>query len=180
MGYSLEDFCRESREILREHDDHQGRDQVRENLERLIADPGFQTDYLKTDDDSGLQQIYEDKDTGFCLLIYNMKEARKSPPHDHGASWAIYGQASGYTDMTEWRRVSDDPDDMRVEEVRTFRLTPGHAGLYDVGDIHSIDYPVNAKFVRVTGTDMKQIPRLVFDATTGTADSIQHVGTGEA
>jgi hypothetical protein len=25
-------------------------------------------------------------------------------PHDHGNSWAIYGQALGWTEMTEWER----------------------------------------------------------------------------
>ncbi len=36
-----------------------------------------------------------------------MEHAYEGGPHDHGASWAIYGQAVRYTDMTEWTRVDD-------------------------------------------------------------------------
>ena len=35
---------------------------------------------------------------------------------------------------------------------------PGHAGIYQDGKIHSIDYPDDARFVRVTGTNLDQHP----------------------
>jgi hypothetical protein len=180
MAYSLEDYCREGREILTAQNDHTGRDKMRTNLERLLADEGFKAEYLQPSDESGLQQIYQDEEVDFCVLIYNMDEARKSPPHDHGRSWAIYGQALEYTDMTEWRRVdsSDGDGSAKLEEVQTYRLDPGKAGLYDVGDIHSIDYPIGAKFVRVTGKDMSTEARLVFDPDADTAKKVEHVGTG--
>ena len=52
-----------------------------------------------------LRVLYEDKELGFQVLAHINEKARVSPPHDHGASWAIYGQATQYTDMTEWERV---------------------------------------------------------------------------
>ncbi len=153
MSYSLEDYCRDGREILATSNNHDGRDRMRQNLEKLLADAEFQSEYLDKADTSGLKQIYEDPDFGFCVLIYNMDEPRTSPPHDHGSSWAIYGQALEYTDMTVWRRTDPDGSNDRanLEKVKTYRLDPGKAGFYDVGDIHSIDYPAGAKFVRVTG-----------------------------
>jgi len=180
MTYSLEDFCGDARALLAEGNGRVGRDEMRQNLETLLGDPGFQEDYLVEDDDSGMKQIYEDPDFGFCILIYNMAEARTSPPHDHGSSWAIYGQASGYTDMSEWRRKDAGGEDKAdLEKVRAYRLYPGKAGLYDVGDIHAIDYPAKSKFVRVTGTDMSKEARLVFDTETGAVKKIEHVGTGD-
>ena len=181
MAYSLDDFCRDGRALLAEGKGRDGRDRMRQNLETLLGDPGFQAKYLADNDESGLKQIYEDPDYGFCVLIYNMDEARVSPPHDHGRSWAIYGQAAGYTDMTEWRRKDQGGGSKAdLEKVRTYRLNPGNAGLYDVGDIHSIDYPDRAKFVRVTGTDMEKEARQVFDPNSGDVTTIEHVGTGEA
>ena len=44
---------------------------------------------------------------------------------------------------------------------------PGHAGIYQDGTIHSIDYPDQARFVRVTGTNLDQINRVRFDLNTG-------------
>ena len=92
-----------------------------------------------------------------------MTEPRTSPPHDHGASWAVYGQAAGHTDMTVWSATGDAG---ALEPVRTFRLEAGQAGLFDVREIHSIDYTDGARFVRVTGVDMTGEERRVFDPET--------------
>ena len=32
---------------------------------------------------------------------------RIGKPHDHGSSWAVYGQATGITNMTVWDRMDD-------------------------------------------------------------------------
>jgi predicted metal-dependent enzyme (double-stranded beta helix superfamily) len=175
MGYSLDNFCADTRAILQEHDDHDGRDQVRRKLEQLLRDPDFCAKYVGAENDAGVQQIYEDPDLGFCVLAYNMAAPRTSPPHDHGNSWAVYGQAVGYTDMTLW-----SAEDEEVKPVRTFRLDPGHAGLFDVREIHSIDYNEGAKFVRVTGVDLGQESRRVFDPKTGEVKQVEQVGTGNA
>jgi len=44
---------------------------------------------------------------------------------------------------------------------------PGQAGIYQDGKIHSIDYPDNARFIRVTGTNLDRIDRVRFDLNTG-------------
>jgi hypothetical protein len=92
-----------------------------------------------------------------------------SPPHDHGASWAIYGQATHHTDMIEWERADDgtDPKHANLKPVKKYRLNPGQAGIYQDGKIHSIDYPDYARFVRVTGTNLDRITRIRIDLKTG-------------
>lgn len=173
MAYSLVDFCGDVRSILAGTDSHDGREQVRRKLEMLLADAGFHAAYLDAGED-GMTQIYEDPDLGFCVLAYNMTAPRTSPPHDHGESWAVYGQAAGYTDMT----IYSQPDDgRRIEPTRTYRLEAGRAGLFDVGEIHSISYCEAAKFVRVTGVDMSDEPRRVFDPETGEVREVASVGT---
>jgi hypothetical protein len=122
-----------------------------------------------------MKQIYEDPELGFCVLSYNMADPRTSPPHDHGESWAVYGQAEGYTDMTLW-----SADDGSIEPVRTFRLDAGQAGLFDVREIHSIQYNQGARFVRVTGVDMNQVNRRVWNPDTGEVREIESVGAGNA
>jgi hypothetical protein len=71
--------------------------------------------------------------------------------------------------MTEWER-EDDAGDQRhakLKPVKKYRLMPGHAGIYQDGKIHSIDYPDHARFIRVTGTDLDRIARVRFDLKTG-------------
>ena len=173
MAYSLVDFCGDVRSILAGTDSHDGREQVRRKLEMLLADPGFRAAYLDAGED-GMTQIYADPGLGFCVLAYNMTAPRTSPPHDHGESWAVYGQAAGYTDMT----LYSQPDEGgRIEPTRTYRLEAGRAGLFDVREIHSISYGEAAKFVRVTGVDMSDEPRRVFDPETGEMREVESVGT---
>jgi hypothetical protein len=64
--------------------------------------------------------------------------------------------------------------------VRTFRLDAGQAGLFDVREIHSIQYADGAKFVRVTGVDMQRVNRRVWDPETGEVREIESVGAGSA
>ena len=175
-AYSLEDFCDDVRTTLTENDDHDGRDTVRRKLEQLLKDPEFLARYVGAENDKGVSQIYEDPDLKFCVLAYNMEAPRKSPPHDHGSSWAVYGQAVGHTDMTVWQA----DEDSGLQPKASFRLSPGQAGLFDVGDIHSIEYAQGAKFVRVTGVDLSEVTRRVYDAETGEAREIAQVGTGSA
>ena len=47
-----------------------------------------------------------------------------------------------------------------------------------VGAIHAIDYPANARFVRVTGTDLEDVPRLKFDVEKGEAVVIESATVG--
>ena len=178
MSYSLDNFCNDARLILAEGDEPDAREKVRQKLELLLRDAAFCAEYVGADDDSGMSQIYQDPNLHFCVLVYNMRKPRTSPPHDHGTSWAIYGQTAGYTDMTIWT-ASDDRDG-KIEPVRIFRLEPGQAGLFDVREIHSIQYAAGSKFVRVTGVDMSQETRRVYDPDTGAVREIEQVGTGSA
>lgn len=168
MPYDLDRFIADCRDILSAEPGPPGREKVRRNLERLLAEPAFLARYCK-DAKSGLTVLYEDPKLGFQILAHVNAKARVSPPHDHGASWAIYGQATEYTDMTEWERLDDggDPAKSRLRPAKKYRLMPAHAGIYQDGMIHSIDYPDKSIFIRVTGTNLDRIPRKMFSLETG-------------
>jgi predicted metal-dependent enzyme (double-stranded beta helix superfamily) len=169
MAYDLDQFVSDCRAILGRDPGPAGREQVRVNLERLLANKDFVARYCGEDVPNGLNLLYEDKELGFQVLAHLNGKARVSPPHDHGASWAIYGQATHYTDMIEWERedTGGDAGHAKLKPVKKYRLDPGHAGIYQDGTIHSIDYPDQARFVRVTGTNLDRIDRVRFDLKTG-------------
>jgi predicted metal-dependent enzyme (double-stranded beta helix superfamily) len=169
MAYDLDQFIADCRSTLARDPGPPGREEVRANLERLLANPDFIRKCCGDDQPTGIKVLYEDPDLGFQVLSHIMGKARVSPPHDHGKSWAIYGQAKEYTEMTEWEREDDgsDPTHAKLKPVKNYRLNPGQAGIYQDGAIHSIDYPDNARFVRVTGTDLDKIDRIKIDLKTG-------------
>jgi len=174
MTYTLDQFIADCKSSLTREPGPPGREQVRANLEKLLANPDFLAQYTGDDQPKGVKVLYEDPTLGFQVLAHINEKAHASPPHDHGASWAIYGQATKYTDMTEWAREDDrtDPKHAKLKPAKKYRLTPGHAGIYQDGAIHSIDYPDRARFVRVTGTDLEKIDRIKIDLKTGEVQSI--------
>ncbi|MGH8746499.1 MAG: hypothetical protein ACREUK_08410 [Burkholderiales bacterium] len=126
-----------------------------------------------------MNRLHVDNELGFEVLAHVNEKARKSPPHDHGASWAIYGQAIGYTDMTEYRRVDDGTslEMAKLELTGRYRLNPGEVGVFAGSAIHAIDYPNGSRFIRVTGTNLDAIERLAFDEQTG---CIKRMGAQQA
>lgn len=174
MGYSLDDFCADARAALAADKDSAGREQVRQHLEKLLADADFIAAHLGADREEGMRTVHQDEEQDFVVLTYKMGGPRTSPPHDHGNSWAVYGQVSEYTDMKVYDRTDGGAGagSASVAENGGRRLNPGEAGLYDVGVIHSIDYPAGARFVRVTGKDLDYVPRLRYDTEKGEAIEI--------
>ena len=181
MAYTLEGFCRDCHAALKADPGPGGRQSVRGLLERLLADQDFLGAHVLSAP-PGRHTLYEDPELGFVVLAHINPKGHKSPPHDHGASWAVYGQATQYTEMTEWRRTDGktDPGPASIEVVRRYRLEPGHAGTYDIRAIHNIEFPDGARFVRVTGTDLERIPRLKFDLANGLAEVIESASAGAA
>jgi hypothetical protein len=174
MAYDLDQFIADCRTTLTADPGPSGREQVRANLEKLLGNPAFIQQYCSDDVPRGLSVLYEDDKLGFQVLAHINDKARVSPPHDHGDSWAIYGQATKYTDMIEWEREDDgsDPKHAKLKPVTKYRLTPGKAGIYQDGKIHSIDYPDYARFVRVTGTNLDKIDRIKIDPQTGAVEKM--------
>lgn len=169
MAYEFEQFKQDLRTTIKAGQSKDDIDKVRQLLTKLLANKDFVEKTCGAGAEGGLHRIYVDPDMGFEVLAHINDKSRKSPPHDHGESWAVYGQAIGYTDMTEYNRTDDgkDPDTARLEVSRKYRLNPGEVGTYSHGAIHAIDYPDKSRFIRVTGTNLDNIWRVAFDPDTG-------------
>ena len=182
MTYTLDSFVKDAQAALRASNGPASREQVRLLLEKLLANKQFVNEAVGPSAPMGTRKLYEDKDLGFVVLAHCNAKAHKSPPHDHGSSWAVYGQAVSHTDMSEFRRLDagTGAGEAKLEKVRSYRLEPGHAGVYDVGAIHAIDYPEGSRFVRVTGRDLDYVQRLKFDTAAGKAIAIESATAGSA
>lgn len=165
VAYTLEEFYADARNALKADSGPAGRDAVRAKLEQLLKDEAFLAEYCGPDAKPGIETIYRCPETGFNVLVHIYEKGKSGPPHDHGTSWAIYGQAEGNTIMTVWKRKDDGSDSARadIEEDKSFELGPGMAGKFEVGEIHSIKISDGSKFVRVTGTDLNTIDTGVYN-----------------
>ena len=165
MAYTLEQFGADCHEALSRDPGPAGREIVRARLEKLLANPDFVQAHL-SGQGSGKTVLYHDPDTDFYVMAHATDQGdRKGKPHDHGASWAVYGQATGVTEMAIWERTDDRSRAGRaaLEEIYGFTLEPGKAALFDTGIIHSTAHPSPARWVRVTGTDLDTIERYAYD-----------------
>src|SRR6201982_3703316 len=127
MPYDLDQFVSDCPPLFGPAGGPKGREGVRRKLEQLLANKAFIEAYCGEQVPRGLKVLYEDPDLGFQILAHINDKARVSQPHDHGASWAIYGQATHYTDMIEWEREDDGGSEKdKLTPVQKYRLVPGH------------------------------------------------------
>jgi len=162
---TLEQFAAECHTILQSEPGPSGRRKICMRLEGLLRDPEFVSSSL-TPQTPERQVLYEDPALGFCILAHQYKGAKESPPHDHGPSWAIYGQAKGETEMTDYALVAAASADKpgKAKALRTYKLTPGTAYLYNEGDLHSPRRTGPTQLIRLEGMNMDRIKRLRFEA----------------
>ena len=80
-------------------------------------------------------------------------------PHDHGSSWAIYGQAAGETEMTEWEIVRQENDIKLVKETKNYVMKPGDVRFYNVVDIHSPIRKEPVRLLRIEGKNLEKVER---------------------
>lgn len=177
MAYSLAEFCEDCHSALEADSGAEGREAVRRNLEQLLSNAEFVSKTCGPDAERGVHVLYKDPDIGFLVLAHIYEKGVQSPPHDHGPSWAVYGQAVKNTDMTVWRRTDDGSKEghATVEPKDEFRLDPGMAGVFNPGDIHSINFPDGARFVRVTGTDLNAVEQNRYNLKENRVDTTKPV-----
>lgn len=164
MADRLEQFAAECHRILKQDPGPAGRQQVCGALEGLLTDDEFVEAHLG--DGTGTRELlYEDPDMGFCILAHAYEGASESSPHDHGPAWAIYGQARGETEMTEWEVVQAASPETpgKVRRIKSYALKPGMACLYNEGQLHSPRREDATRLIRIEGLNMDGVKRLRYE-----------------
>jgi len=165
MAHTVEQLAQSFRQALKAQPGPLGREQVCQLLQEALKDQAFIAATF-SDTTSDRQLLYEDPELGFCIFAHNNQGAKGSSPHDHGPSWAIYGQVRGETQMTDWDLVEPPGADRpgKVRHRRTYKLAPGQAHVYNEGDLHSPSRAGPTRLIRVEGTNMDRVKRLKFEA----------------
>lgn len=161
---TVEQFAAECRAILEADPGPGGRQKICQRLEALLRDRQFVESNVN-DKTPERHVLYEDPQLGFCILAHNYAGPKDSPPHDHGPSWAIYGQAKGETEMTDYDRVAEPAEGKpgKARPIRTYKLTPGVAHVYNERDLHSPRRRGPTRLIRIEGLNMDRIKRSRFE-----------------
>jgi hypothetical protein len=113
VPYTLNDLAVDIKEIIANNKIPDGSDKICYFVSKALMDQNFVVQNLpdRLEDEPARQILYEDQDTGFCICGHVYANEAIGFPHDHGPSWAIYGQASGETEMTDWDIIQEKSSD---------------------------------------------------------------------
>ena len=161
MAYTLEQFAADIRSTLKTDPGPGGKQAVSKLVSRALLDQAFVEKHLTAEHCKPRKVLFEDPETGFCICGHVHEGTAVGAPHDHGSSWAIYGQATGVTEMTDWRIVKKGDGDQPslVEPVKTYTMKPGDAHVYDVGFVHSPKRTAATKLIRIEGKNLDHVMR---------------------
>ncbi len=163
MSMTLEQLVGEIRAAMTADPTPAGKQEICKIVSKALLDQDFVATHLqdrKAGDDPR-EVLYEDPELGFCICGHVYSGSAHGAPHDHGSSWAIYGQATGVTEMTDWKIVDAGSADkpILVEQERTYTLNPGDCHFYDVGAVHSPSRDRPVKLIRIEGANLDHVQR---------------------
>ncbi len=174
MAYELDNLVADCQSALKGGASKAALGQVSGAMRKILQNPDFVQQHFGPHLEIGRTTLYHDPALDFYIYAHIPDGAILSPPHDHASAWAAYGQAVDNTQMTDW--VIPDGETL-PRPVKTYSMTPGSAGYYDVGALHSIDMPATSRFLRITGTDIDLLPCRYFHEVDTRQSIIEHLGT---
>jgi len=160
LAFELENLISDCRTALQPGRSKEALENVCNAMKQILQNPEFVEQHFGAHLETGRTTLYHDPDLDFYVYAHIPDGAIISPPHDHARAWAAYGQAVDNTQMTDW--VIPEGETL-PKPVKTYSMTPGMAGFYDVGELHSIDMPATSRFLRITATDIDPLPCRYFD-----------------
>lgn len=161
MSYSLDQLATDCRAALKADSGEAGMAKCAEYVGKACNDAEFIAKFLPDNPAKERTVIYQDPELEFCICAHVYSGAKQGSPHDHGPTWAIYGQAVGETEMTDWEIVEPAAGDKpaKVKLSRKYKLTPGDAHYYPVGAVHAPYRAGSTRLIRIEGKDTMSLSR---------------------
>ena len=161
MAYTLEQLSADCHAAMQEDSGVAGREKIRQYVSKACLDDDFVAKYLGPDNNEQRKILYEDPDYGFCILAHVYVGPKASTPHDHAGHWAIYSQAAGETEMTEWKCLEAPSGGQpgKVVKEKSYVMKRGDAYLYNEKTLHSPRREDTTRLIRVEGKDLTGVKR---------------------
>jgi predicted metal-dependent enzyme (double-stranded beta helix superfamily) len=194
-AYTLDSFVADIRQVFVATQDPCAQAQrVAEHMQRLLTQPGCLDDRVHLAAETGfgrvnlhLDDTYGHPGPGFlvmCALLPPSPQAQRSlthgTPHDHGASWVVYGVYQGAIEQTRFRWSYPDGQwtSPALPADERFVQHEGEVAFFLPGEIYKTatvsDGP--ALVLRVEGQAMERVIRHRYDQDANTAEMFQAAG----
>lgn len=162
---SMEKFAQACHDALKASEGEAGRVAVRDLVRKALQDKTFVQENI-SHATKERDIVYQDPELGFCICVHVYNGAKEGSPHDHGPTWAIYGQAEGETEMTDWEIVTpaDGDKPAKVRQTRSYKMVPGDAHVYQPGDIHAPLRRDSTRLLRIEGLNTETVKRTPIEA----------------
>ena len=144
--YTMEAFITDVKQVFASSKDPLVQAQkASDYLKELLAVPGWLEEKLDLPEEGGFGRydLYLDEDAGhpgngWYLMCSVQKPEQDNLPHDHGATWVVYGVYQGAIEQTKWRWFypGEGVDSPRIKETGSFVQQDGTVAFFLPGEIH--------------------------------------------
>jgi len=100
-------------------------------LRRLLANPDCLAPFGALPAAGHNWLLHAEPDNGFTVAALVKAPHQRTPVHDHGPSWTLYGVLAGHEVITRYERLDDGSDPARAA-LRPSRIIAGRPGEVDV------------------------------------------------
>ena len=185
--YSLDSFIADIRKVFASTHDPVGRAEgVQAHMRQLLATPGWLEEKLQLPAQGGFGRydLYVDAEyghpaPGFLIMCSVQRPGQSNiAPHDHGASWVVYGVYKGAIEQRKYRwSYPDAPTGSapRLEEGERYVQKEGEVAYFLPGEIHSTGNVAEGRslVLRVEGQKLDGVWRHRYNKETNTAQAFQ-------
>ena len=179
--YTMEGFVQDVRQVFASSKDprHQA-EKAAGHMKYLLAVPGWLEEKINLPEEGGygradlhLDDDYGHPGPGFLLMCSIQRPGQDNLPHDHGASWVVYGVYKGAIEQTKWRWTYGESEWTSPELKPAERLVQkdGDVAVFLPGEIHTTKNLLEGRslVVRLEGQILERVVRHRYDHVANTA-----------
>ena len=145
--YTRERFIADVRQVFASTQDPRAQAQaVAKHMRALLAVPGWLDEKLQSLPQGGYGRVdlhmddaYGHPEPGFLAMCSAQRPGQDNSPHDHGASWVVYGVYQGAIEQTKWRWVypAQDWTSPELKPAERYGQREGEVAFFLPGEIHT-------------------------------------------
>ena len=145
--YTLERFIADVQQVFVSTQDPRAQAQgVAQHMRELLAVPGWLEEKLQALPEGGYGRVdlhlddkYGHPEPGFLAMCSAQRPGQDNSPHDHGASWVVYGVYQGAIEQTRWRWVYPEHDwtSPELQPAERYVQGEGKVAFFLPGEIHT-------------------------------------------
>ena len=183
--YTMETFVADVQQVFAGSKDPRAQAHaVAGHMKELLAVPGWLEEKLTLPAgeeygriDLHLDEVHGHPGPGFLLMCSVQRPGQDNLPHDHGASWVVYGVYQGAIEQTKWRWSYPETDrtSPEIKPLESWVQKDGEVAFFLPGEIHTTKNMLDGRslVVRLEAQKLDRVVRHRYNQQTNTAEMYQ-------